>query len=154
MSDAMIGCWDAKYTYGSSRPITAIQLAETDGNPDTLADPAWTPLLVTPPFPGYPSAHSCASSAAARVLSHKFGEDTAITVTNDALPGQTRSFPNFSAALEEVVNARVFGGIHFRTDCAAGQTLGNSVAEYVINHSLRRLDGCDWGDDRRCEERH
>jgi len=154
MSDAMIGCWDAKYTYVTWRPITAIQLADTDGNPDTLADPAWTPLLVTPPFPGYPSAHSCASSAAARVLSHYFGEDTAITVTSDALPGQTRSFPNFSAALEEVVNARVFGGIHFRTDCEAGQTLGNSVAEYVIKHSLRRLDGCDWRDDRRCEKRH
>jgi hypothetical protein len=150
----MIGCWNAKYTYVTWRPITAIQLADTDGNPHTLADPTWTPLLVTPPFPGYPSAHSCASSAAAWVLSHYFGEDTAITVTSDALPGQARSFPNFSSALEEVVNARVFGGIHFRTDCGAGQTLGNSVAEYVINHSLRRLDGCDWGDDRRCEGRH
>lgn len=154
MSDSMIGCWDAKYTYVSWRPITAIQLADTDGNPDTLADPTWTPLLVTPPFPGYPSAHSCASSAAARVLSHYFGENTAITVTNDALPGQMRSFPSFSAALEEIVNARVFGGIHFRTDCNAGQVLGNSVGEFVIKHSLRRVDGCDWRDERRCEWGH
>ncbi|MGA8025861.1 MAG: vanadium-dependent haloperoxidase [Bryobacteraceae bacterium] len=154
MSDGIIGCWDAKYTYVSWRPITAIQLADTDGNPDTLADPTWKPLLVTPPFPGYPSAHSCASSAAARVLSHYFGEDTAITVTNDALPGQMRSFPSFSAALEEIVNARVFGGIHFRTDCEAGQTLGNSVGEYVTEHSLRRVDGCDWRDERRCEWGH
>lgn len=151
MSDAMIGCWDAKYTYVTWRPITAIQLADTDGNPDTLADPTWTPLLVTPPFPGYPSAHSCASSAAARVLSRYFGEATAITVTNDALPGEVRSFPNFSAALEEIVNARVFGGIHFRTDCDAGQTLGNSVGEYVIRHSLRPLDACDWRDPQRCD---
>jgi hypothetical protein len=154
MSDAMIGCWDAKYTYVTWRPITAIRLADTDGNPDTLADPTWTPLLVTPPFPGYPSAHSCASSAATRVLSDYFGEDTAITVTNDALPAQMRSFPSFSAALEEVVNARVFGGIHFRTDCEAGQTLGNSVGEYVIKHSLRRLDVCDSPDERRCEWGH
>ncbi len=148
MSDAIIGCWDAKYTYVSWRPITAIRLADTDGNPETVADPTWTPLLVTPPFPGYPSAHSCASSAAARVLSHYFGEDTAITVTNDALPGQVRSFPNFSAALEEIVNARVFGGIHFRTDCNAGQALGNAVGEYVLKHSLCRIDRCDWRDER------
>jgi membrane-associated phospholipid phosphatase len=140
MSDAMIGCWDAKYTYVTWRPITAIQLADTDGNPDTTPDPTWTPLLVTPPFPGYPSAHSCASSAAARVLSHYFGEHTAITVTNDALPGEVRSFGSFSAALEEVVNARVFGGIHFRTDCNAGQALGDSVGEYVVRHSLRPID--------------
>jgi hypothetical protein len=154
MSDSMIGCWDAKYTYVSWRPITAIQLADTDGNPDTLADPTWTPLLVTPNFPGYPSAHSCASSAAARVLSHYFGEDTAITVTNDALPRQMRSFPSFSAALEEIVNARVFGGIHFRTDCNAGQALGDAVGEYVVKHSLRRIDGCDWRDERRCDWDH
>lgn len=149
MSDSMIGCWDAKYTYVSWRPMTAIQLADTDGNPETLADPTWTPLLVNPPFPGYPSAHSCASAAAAAVLSHYFGDTTAITVTNDALPGQTRSFGSFSAALEEVKNARVFGGIHFRTDCNAGQSLGNSVGEYVIKHSLRRIDGRDWDDERR-----
>ena len=148
MSDSMIGCWDAKYTYVSWRPITAIQLADTDGNPETAADPTWIPLLVTPPFPGYPSAHSCASGAAAQVLSHYFGEDTAITITNDALPGQTRSFSSFSAALEEIVNARVFGGIHFRTDCNAGQTLGVSVADYVVKHSMLRIDRCDWRDGR------
>jgi hypothetical protein len=123
-------------------------LAETDGNPETLADPTWTPLLVTPPFPGYPSAHSCASGAAAAVLSHYFGDTTAITVTNDALPGPIRSFGSFSAALEEIKDARVFGGIHFRTDCNAGQTLGNAVGEYVVKHSLRRIDGRDWRDER------
>jgi len=88
MSDAIIGCWDAKYMFAFWRPITAIRSADSDGNPDTQADPTWTPLLVTPPFPGYPSAHSCASGAAVRVLSHYFGENTAISVTNDALPGQ------------------------------------------------------------------
>ncbi|HEX4169684.1 MAG TPA: vanadium-dependent haloperoxidase [Bryobacteraceae bacterium] len=148
MADAMIGCWDAKYTYVSWRPVTAIPLADTDGNPDTAPDPNWTPLLVTPPFPGYPSAHSCASGAAAWVLAHHFGDHTAITVANDALPGQTRSFGSFSAALAEVVDARVFGGIHFRTDCDAGQALGESVADYVIKHSLRPLDRWDRRDER------
>ncbi len=142
MSDAMIGCWDAKYTYVSWRPITAITLADTDGNPDTDPDPAWTPLIATPSFPEYPSAHSCASGAAAWVLARYFGERTAITVTNDALPGQTRSFASFRAALNEVADARVFGGIHFRTACQAGQVLGIAVGNYVLRHSLRRLD--DW----------
>ena len=151
MSDAMIGCWDAKYTYDSWRPITAIVLADTDGNPDTASDPAWTPLIVTPPFPEYPSAHSCASGAAARVLSHHFGEDTPITVTNDALPGQTRSFPSFSAALDEVVDARVFGGIHFRHSCKVGQALGDDVGKYVVEHSVRRMEGWEWWDGRRSD---
>jgi hypothetical protein len=148
MSDAMIGCWDAKYTYASWRPITAITLADTDGNPDTVADRQWTPFIPTPPFPEYPSAHSCASGAAARVLSHYFGENTAITVTNDALAGQTRSFPSFAAALDEIVDARVFGGIHFRNSCKVGQALGNAIGAYMIQHSLRRMDGCYWCDGR------
>ena len=139
MADSMIGCWDAKYTYDSWRPITAINLADPNENPGTIPDPAWTPLIVTPPFPEYTSAHSCASGAAAQVLSRYFGESTPITVTNDALPGQTRSFPSFSAALEEVVDARVFGGIHFRTACNAGQALGISVADYVVVHSLQPM---------------
>jgi hypothetical protein len=143
MADAMIGCWDAKYAYVSWRPITAITLADIHENPETALEPGWTPLLKTPPFPEYPSAHSCASSAAARVLSHYFGEKTPIAITSDTLPGQTRSFPSFSAALDEVKDARVFGGIHFRTACNAGQALGNSVGEYVLKHSLWRIDGCE-----------
>jgi hypothetical protein len=154
MSDAMIGCWDAKYTYVSWRPITAITLADTDNNPDTAPDPQWTPLIPIPPFPEYPSAHSCASGAAARVLSHYFGERTPIIVTNDALPGQIRTFPSFSAALDEVVDARVFGGIHFRNSCKTGQELGDAVGRYVVKHSLLRVDGCDWCDGRRSDWDH
>jgi hypothetical protein len=154
MSDAMIGCWDAKYTYVFWRPITAITLADTDGNPETTADPAWTPLIPTPPFPEYPSAHSCASGAAVRVLSHYFGERTASTVTNDALPGEIRTFPSLSAALEEVVDARVFGGIHFRNSCKTGQALGSAVGQYVVEHSLRRIDGCDRRDEKRSDWGH
>ncbi len=154
MSDAMIGCWDTKYTYVFWRPITAITLADTDNNPETAPDPEWTPLIPTPPFPEYPSAHSCASGAAARVLSHHFGERTAITVTNDALPGQIRTYPSFSAALEEIVDARVFGGIHFRNSCKVGQALGSAVGQYVLEHSLRRIDGCDWDDQRRSDWEH
>ena len=143
MADAIIGCWDAKYTYVAWRPITAIQLADTDGNSGTTADPNWTPLITTPAHPEYPSSHSCATAAALKVLAHYFGEGTAITVTTETLPGQLRSYPSLSAALEEVINARVFGGIHFRTSCERGQALGGGVAEYVLQHSLGRIDDGD-----------
>ncbi len=136
MADAIIGCWDAKYTYSFWRPVTAIQLADTDGNDATVSDPAWVPLIVTPAFPEYPSAHSCVSGAAGRILSQIFGEETSINVVSDAMLGVTRTFQSFSAALQEVENARVFGGIHFRTSCVDGSALGIAVGDYVLAHAL------------------
>lgn len=136
MADAMIGCWDAKYTYSSWRPITAIQSADADGNDATALDAAWVPLITTPPFPEYPSAHSCATGAAGRILSNTFGEETSFAVVSNAMPGVTRTFHNFTAALQEVANARVFGGIHFRTATVDGTALGIAVADYVIAHAL------------------
>jgi hypothetical protein len=141
MADAIIGCWDAKYTYSTWRPITAIQLGDTDGNDATISDSGWTPLIVTPAFPEYPSAHSCVSSAAGRILSQAFGEETSFNVVSNAMLGVTRKFHSFSAALEEVQNARVFGGIHFRTACVDGTALGIAVGDYVIAHALRAADG-------------
>lgn len=141
MADAIIGCWDAKYTYGSWRPITAIQLAGSDGNDNTTPDSAWTPLITTPAFPEYPSAHSCVSGAAAQILSQTFGEETSFSVGSSAMPGVTRRFTNFSAALEEIKNARVFGGIHFRTACVDGTSLGISVGDYVMAHALLPIAG-------------
>ena len=141
MADAIVGCWDAKYTYSSWRPITAIQLADTDGNDATVADTAWTPLITTPAFPEYPSAHSCASGAPGRILSQEFGEETSFSIISDAMPGVTRQFHSFSAALAEVMNARVFGGIHFRTACVDGTALGISVGDYALSHALVPLDG-------------
>jgi hypothetical protein len=136
LADSIIGCWDAKYTYSSWRPVTAIQVGDTDGNDATAADASWTPLITTPPFPEYPSAHSCASGAAARILSQAFGEETSFEVVSNAMPGVTRKFSNFTAALEEIKNARIFGGIHFRTACVDGIALGFSVGDYVIAHAL------------------
>jgi hypothetical protein len=136
MADAIIGCWEGKYSYLFWRPVTAIPEAGTDGNPDTIADATWSPLLITPAHPEYPSGHSSASGAAGRVLSSYFGEETAFTVDSD-LSGVTRSFTNFSSALEEVKNARIFAGIHFRTACNDGQALGKGVADYVFANSLQ-----------------
>ena len=143
MADAGIACWDGKYRYVAWRPITAIREGDRDGNADTVADPAWQPLLDqtigTPPHPEYPSGHSTVSGAAAFVLARVFGNDTPFTVTSEVRPG-TRSFPSFSAGLAEINDARVFGGIHFRTSCVLGNVLGAEVASYVLRHAMRRGD--------------
>lgn len=139
IADAAIGCWEAKYTYVFWRPITAIPEAAADGNAATTADPTWAPLFATPAHQEYPSGHSYVSSAAGVVLADAFGDHTRFTVESDALPGITRSFRSFSSALEEVANARIFAGIHFRSATDDGQVLGESVAQYVLEQAAQRV---------------
>jgi PAP2 superfamily len=146
MADAAIACWDAKYRYVFWRPITAIREGLTPADADT----DWVPWLDffpagTPPHPEYPSGHSTVSGAAAFVLSTAFGENTAFSVTSDVRPG-TRSFTSFSDAVNEIADARVFGGIHFRVSCVRGNTLGRAVANYVSNH-LTRAHGHEHDDE-------
>jgi hypothetical protein len=138
MADAAIGCWDAKLAYNFWRPITAIREPD-DGNPATTADPTWTPLFSTPQHPDYTSGHSCVSGAAVVILANEFGDRTRFTVTNDIMLGVTRSFRRFSDALAEVVNARVFAGIHFRTACEDGTILGKQVAQYVLDSKFQSV---------------
>src|SRR6266550_4198118 len=97
MADAAIACWEAKYHYVFWRPVTAIPLADTDGNPDTTADPSWTPLLTTPAFPEYPSGHSTVSGAAATVLASIFGNGTSFSTDSDVMLGVVQSFSSFSS---------------------------------------------------------
>ena len=137
MADAAIGCWTAKYTYTLWRPITAIR--EDDGIPATTADPSWTPLFATPAHPDYPSGHSCVSGAAAAVLGRAFGQ-IPITIESDTMLGVSRSFHGVAAALEEVKDARIFAGIHFRTATEAGTAIGADAATYVIDHLFQRVD--------------
>ena len=145
MADSAIGCWDAKYSYVFWRPVTAIPLGDTDGNAATIGDPSFTPLLITPNHPEYPSGHSCVSGAAGRVLSTFFGENTSFSVSSDApeMAGVIRSYGSFSEALDEVKNARIFAGIHFRSACDDGQQLGVNVADYVRANALQRIHGND-----------
>jgi hypothetical protein len=140
MADAVIGCWDSKYRYSFWRPITAIR----QGLTPTDADPTWEPWLDffkpgTPAFPEYPSAHAAISGSAAFILASNFGDNTSFTVTSESRPG-TRSFFSFSSAISEIADARVFGGIHFRTSCVLGNTLGRNVAGFVARHAMRRLE--------------
>jgi PAP2 superfamily len=141
VADAIIACWNAKYTYEFWRPVTAIPLADTDGNDATVADPAWTPLLNTPAHPEYVSGHSSASSAATTVLADYFGDDTLVIVKSPAAAGWVRVFPSFSAAIAEVADARVFAGIHFRTACQDGTTLGSNVAGFILENQMLRIHG-------------
>jgi hypothetical protein len=139
MSDAAIACWDAKYHYVAWRPVTAIPLEASIGNPGIthdMIDDSWMPLFATPAHPEYPSAHSSISGAAVAVLATVFGDRTHITMDNDLAIGVTRSFHSFSSALEEVKNARVFAGIHFRFSCDDGTTVGNEVGNWVLDHAL------------------
>jgi membrane-associated phospholipid phosphatase len=145
-ADAQISCWDAKYAYNLWRPVTAIRAADTDNNPATDPDATWTPLLVTPNFPSYTSAHSTLSGAAAKVLTALFGPDHHFTVGADGLPGVTRSFDSFAAAAEEAGQSRIYGGIHYQFDNVAGQQLGRSVADYVVGGFLKPRE--DDGDDQ------
>ncbi len=140
-ADAIICCWQAKYTYVFWRPITAVALADFDGNADTVADPTWTPLLITPSHPEYPSGHSVASGASPAVLAAFFGDGNEFSVTSELTPGVTRNFSSFSGAELEIRDARVFGGIHYRTACIDGQALGRRVANYVLANALQRLHG-------------
>jgi hypothetical protein len=145
-ADALIGCWNDKYYYWFWRPITAIREADTDGNPATEADPTWLPLfdpstpvchlppLFTPPFPDHPSGHCSATGAFVQTLQNFFGTDKiAVTVFSNK-SCTTRSFDRFSDILSEVIDARVWAGIHFRTADVQGAVLGNKVAHYLRRH--------------------
>jgi hypothetical protein len=140
MVDAITACWDSKYRYLSWRPVTAIRAAAAPGDPDSNWQPLLDSLTGTPAHPEYPSAHSSFSGAAAFVLADFFGENTAFSATSEIRPGTTRSYTSFSEAIAEIADARVFGGIHLRSSCARGNSLGRAVADYVSRHMVRARD--------------
>jgi hypothetical protein len=136
-ADSAIAFYDAKYTYRLWRPVTAIRLADTDGNPLTVADPTWLPLSVnTAADPSYPGAHSTISAAGANVLASFYGDHQSFSVTSTALPGVTRSFTSFAAAAQEAGLSRIFSGQHTRLDHVAGVKLGREVAGFVLHNAL------------------
>jgi hypothetical protein len=137
-ADCAIAFYDAKYTFQFWRPVTAIRAADTDGNPNTAADPNWLPDVTnTPADPSYPGAHAVISAAGAAILSSVLGSDQFnLIVSSELMPGTTRSFTSFSAAADEATLSRIFAGVHTRLDEDAGAQLGASVAAYVVGHAL------------------
>ncbi|MBI5364727.1 MAG: vanadium-dependent haloperoxidase [Planctomycetes bacterium] len=126
------------------RPITGIRQADTDGNPATTQDAAWTPLIGTPPFPSYTSGHSTFSASAARVLARVLHTDAvAFSTTSDGLPNVTRSFATFSSAAAEAGQSRVYGGIHWQFDNTAALAAGTQLGDHVYTHYLARIGDLD-----------
>src|SRR5215213_9116450 len=128
-ADSLISVWDDKVYWSFWRPITAIREADTDGNPRTQQDANWLPLIATPPYPEHPSGHSGLSGSFVATLPDFFGPDK-ISWTDTNNGGFTRSFTRFSDAIDEIVDARVWSGIHFRTADEQGAQIGKEVAKW------------------------
>ena len=144
IADGYIASFDSKYHFDNWRPITAIREADTDGNPATTPDPAWTPLRPTPPIPDQTSGHAAAGFAARAALVEVFGEDVnrPITMTSTtAMPaGSTRSWSSFTQAAHENAESRIVVGIHFRKACDDGETQGRAVGRWIVDNYLGEIN--------------
>jgi hypothetical protein len=141
IGDAAIAAYETKYHYNLWRPLSAIWGGDIDGNPQTQADSSWLPLIPTPAFPSYASAHATLSGAARVVLERTFGEHGhAITLTNPGLPGIVLNYTAFKQTCDDIDDARIYGGIHFRFDQEAGALQGRMVGNYILTHHLRRAN--------------
>jgi hypothetical protein len=144
ISDAAVAAFGTKYFYTTWRPETAIHNADVDGNSKTDADATWAPLIVAPCFPAYPSNHGSLSGAGAEVLRRLYGAGGhAITITNPAFPTLIYHYSELKQITDDISDARVYGGIHFRFDQDAGARLGRDVGTAVYKDNLRRLHGHD-----------
>ena len=151
MTDAGMACFDSKYTYQQWRPITAIRNADLAGNPAITADPTWSPLLTTPNHPEYPAQHGCITSALAHVISTALGTDN----INATIPGAqggastlttSQTFATVNDLEDQLVNARVWAGLHFRNSVLAGETLGTHVADWTLQRYFQPTDQDDDSD--------
>lgn len=146
ISDAFITVFDSKYFYRTWRPVTAIPRGDEDGNLNTVAG-AFTPFILTPCFPGYPSAHGAGTGAAIEVLERAYGRRHLVTVSHPNAPGIVIQYEDLRDIIDDVSDARVFGGIHFRYDQDAGERQGRDVGRYTNHNSLRRVGDEDDGSD-------
>lgn len=149
INDALVASFLNKYHYNFWRPETAIHGGDADSNRKTEGDSSWAPFIVTPCFPSYPSNHGSAANAAAEVLRRIYGEaGHAMTLTNPTVPTIVLHYASFREICNDISDARVYGGIHFRTDQEAGADLGRAVGAAVYRNNLRRAhDDDDWRDD-------
>jgi hypothetical protein len=138
--DTMIACYQHKFEWSFWRPVTAIPLADTDANPATAADPGWAPLRITHPSTEYPSGHACFTAATVTALRTFFGRDDLSFSAFSADSGTTRHYHSLSQALAELVGARIWAGLHFRSAAEDGRTLGAAVARDVLAHQFGRRD--------------
>jgi hypothetical protein len=132
-ADALIGCWDDKAFWSFWRPVTAIRLGDTDGNPRTDADPNWTPLFTTPPYPDHPSGYNCFTSATMHTAEAFFGKGKFAFSLSNTVAGApvTRNYERFTDVIDDTINARILLGIHFRAPDVQGAGLGKEVAHWL-----------------------
>lgn len=133
LADSAIACWSGKLRQAFWRPITAIRLADTDGDPLTTADPTWTPLAVNPPYPDHPSGHACQIGAAVETFVQQFGDGRLDldVLSGPGMPG--RHYDRAAALDAETTDARMLLGIHFRRAMVDGNRLGHGVARIVAD---------------------
>jgi hypothetical protein len=144
ISDSLVASFYNKYHYIFWRPETAIRAGDTDGNPKTEADPSFVPFIVTPCFPSYPSNHGSGSNGGTEVLRRLYGESGhLITISNPAVPGIVLQYTSFNQITNDISDARVYGGIHFRTDQDAGANLGRAIGTAVYKNNLRAVHGSE-----------
>jgi PAP2 superfamily protein len=136
-ADAYIAVFDAKYTHNFWRPVTAIRNGDLHGNGTFERDPAWEPIISTPMHPEYPCAHCITQSAAACVLEASFGDSIpAVKLTSTTAPGVTRTFIKLSDYVQEVINARIYDGVHYRTSGIVGADMGRKIGDYTVQNHL------------------
>ena len=144
INDGAVATFFNKYHYNFWRPETAIHAGGSDGNRKTDADPNWAPFIVTPCFPSYPSAHGTLSGAAAEIMRRLYGEaGHAITLSNPAVPTIVLHYGSFNQITDDISDARVYGGIHYRTDQDAGARLGIAIGRAVYKNNLRAMHDDD-----------
>jgi hypothetical protein len=149
-NDSLVASFWMKYHYTLWRPETAIAEGDRDDNPRTEADPSYVPFILTPCFPTYPSNHGSASNGAAEILKRVYGGgDHDITMANPAVAGITLHYRRFSQITDDISDARIYGGIHFRFDQENGAELGRSIGAYEYKHNLRPKHDRDDDGDRR-----
>jgi hypothetical protein len=137
-ADSLIACYQEKKFWSFWRPVTAIPLADTDGNPGTAADPAWTPLRITAPSTEYPSGHACFTSATMTGLRKFFGRDNLSFSAYSADSGTTRHYDSLSAAMAQLAEARIWAGVHYRSAVVHGERLGATVTRDVLRQEFGR----------------
>ena len=138
LHDALQTTFTSKFHYGMWRPVTAIRRADEDGNANTAADPSWSSLLVTPPYPSYAGNNAAIGTSQSTMLALFFGrDDIAFQHTWEGANGTTRSYAGFGAMADEEARARIYGGIHFTFDNVAGQSVGQNVANYIFVNFMR-----------------
>ena len=143
MADAIVTAWDSKVAYASWRPLTAIRSGNDDTNPDTVGDSEWQPLINNPNYPDHTSGANNTSGAATRMLELFFGTNEMsfiVKTTNAAAIQQTRTYSRFSDAAQDVVDARIYEGIHFRFADEDARKQGRHVAQWVFDHFLKPLN--------------